>query len=206
MKSYNQFRETEIERPPKKELAPDDFSNVFEDTISEAPTARSVYNALPGDTAFDKADNIVDLSGKVLTRAEAGMGIFNRFKNLFVGLIGRGGAKHVDRLGQIEDAAKAQETQKRMVAELAKRIETGVVKLKSTEDIIKFRDIAAMSDIYRNDGSVGGEGRDTARKIGKHIDIVIAKNLVSQVTDRDQSMFLLQFMDMVDSNDFCAYS
>ena len=31
MISYNQFRELEIEKPPKKELSPDDFSNVFED-------------------------------------------------------------------------------------------------------------------------------------------------------------------------------
>lgn len=221
--TYHRFRNQDIEIAEEQPAAADDFSNVWlkvnmPEMIDEAPSmgqraaqsyldrkassrfssrARSAagraYSALPGETPFEKGQNIVDIAAK-------GVSAFKKFKDLFTGLVGRGGERHVDKLGDIEDARQALKAQKETVKELARKIENGQTSLETREDIERFREIAKMSDIYRDEGS----RIDNDQRIAKHIDIIIAKNVANQIRVTDHKLFMVQFMDNVSSDNFCG--
>ena len=189
--TYHRFR-SKAELPGPWEYDPADFTNIESIELEEAQDVMSMLK---------KADTFIDLSTKVISRAEKGASIFDRFKNLFTGLVGSGGGANRT-LDMLQNSANKAQDQFRVTLEMAKRVEGGAIKLKSMDDEIKFRDIAAMSGVYGVDGE--GRARET-KAIGKHIEIVIAKNKVSQISDRDIQRSLAQFMDKVSSNDYCQY-
>ena len=197
--TYNRFRNLETVEP-EVELAPDDFSNVWinlhmTEMLDEnrfSSRAKRVYDAVPGDDVFTKGDHILDLANK-------GVSAYEKFRGLFIRLVGKGGERHVDKLGDMENAKQALKAQKETVKETARKIESGQIKLETADDIERFREIAKMSDIYRDEG----KRIDNDNRIAKHIDIAIAKNLALQIPKRDHAMFMSRFMDNVKSDDFC---
>tara|TARA_A100001201_G_scaffold127515_1_gene112282 strand:- start:141 stop:758 length:618 start_codon:yes stop_codon:yes gene_type:complete len=201
--SYQKFRNLEVVEIKEEELAADDFSNVWinikmpemlDENRSERvkAVARRAYDRVPGEDVFQKGDHILDLANK-------GVSAYEKFRNLFLRLVGKGGEKHVDRLGDIENARQAIKAQKETVRETARKIEMGIIKLKTMDDIQRFKEISKMSDIYRDDG----KKLDSDSRIAKHIDIIIARNVSMQIPSKDHSMFMMEFMDSVKKDDFC---
>ena len=124
-------------------------------------------------------------------------GVFKAISDAILKLLGKEGRVEIERLGSAVN--QAQEGLK-VAASIAKRIESGEVKLKTNLDVTNFKVVAIQSGLY---GSDGNKSRD-AKDVAKHIDIVVAKNKTTQIKDRSIKDFMSNFLTNVQSDDFCG--
>lgn len=120
------------------------------------------------------------------------------FGDYLMGLIGGGAARQLNKMNKAMDKAKAQ---MQIAVDITKKVESGSLKLKTTRDEQNFMDLATASGLYNNDGS--GNTRDAAA-LGKHLEIVIAKNKTSQIKDSNVRRFMDSFLNKVSSDDYCG--
>jgi len=125
-------------------------------------------------------------------------GVFKSISNAILKLLGKEGQVEVERMG---NAINQYTEGIKVAASIAKRIESGQVKLKSNLDVDNFKTVATQSGLYGSDGNQ--KARDE-KGIAKHIDIVIAKNKTTQIKDRTIKDYMTNFLKNVQSDDFCG--
>lgn len=122
------------------------------------------------------------------------------FGDFLMGLLGGGASRQLDKMNKAMDKARAQ---MQIAVDVTRRVEAGSLKLKNPEDERNFVQLATSSGLYNNDGS--GKTRD-AKALGKHIEIVVAKNKASQIKDSNIKRFMDSFLNKVSSDDYCGLS
>ena len=125
-------------------------------------------------------------------------GVFKSISDAILKLLGKEGRVEVERLGS---AINQYKEGIQVAANIARRIETGEVKLKTNLDVDNFKVVATQSGLYASDGNK--KARDE-KDVAKHIDIVIAKNKTTQIKDRSIKEFMSKFLSNVQSDDFCG--
>ena len=122
------------------------------------------------------------------------------FGDFLMGLIGGGAARQLDKMNKAMDKARAQ---MQIAVDVTRKVEAGSLKLKNPEDERNFVQLATTSGLYNSDGS--GKTRD-AKSLGKHIEIVVAKNKASQIKDGNIKRFMDSFLSKVSADDYCGVS
>jgi hypothetical protein len=125
-------------------------------------------------------------------------GVFKSISNAILKLLGRDGQVEIERI-----SAAVNQAQEGIIvaATIAKKIETGTVKLKTNTDVDNFKIVATQSGLY---GSDGNRKARSQQDVAKHIDIIIAKNKTFQIKDRSIKDFMTGFLNSVQSDDFCG--
>ena len=125
-------------------------------------------------------------------------GVVGDFGDWLSSLLGKSADKQLARMDKALDQAREKF---KIAVDVTKRVERGDIKLKNDHDESNFRNVAVGSGIYSKDGKGVARGE---KGMGKHIDIVIARNKTTQVKDNTIQRSLDTFLDKVSSDDFCG--
>ena len=124
--------------------------------------------------------------------------MFSLFSKAVAKLLRRDASSMIAKISQ--SANQAQEMLNAAVT-ITKQIEKGEILLKTDMDIQNFKTTAISSGLYSRDGSK----RDRSDKeVKKHVEVVIAKNRATQISDNKLKEYFSDFLNQVGEDNYCG--